>query len=228
MPLDTIHVLQDLKDLEGYLTTAQPVSGSLATAMEHHGCRDSPRDLRRDLMTMAAIIERMKTEVTAADGLGANLRSLSLSELAIRAKRLIVLTELDKLRALTTGTRDGQPRDLTCWRPFAGIEDLTLFIHCELDRITHGWLPYRTAADRSAFRSALRDAHAEMRSLGFGSDLARFLPAAADKLSNRAAIRAVCKRMSAALMLKIDVDPDVSLLTATFGQPTTGGAHGRG
>jgi len=231
MPLDTIPVLRDLKALERYLTTAQPLSGPQATGIEQHGGQESPPpnlDLRHDLMTMAAIIARVKTAVTTADGLGPTSGSLSLSELTIRAKRFIVLTELETLRALTTGTRDGQPRDPRCWTPFAGIEDLTLFVRGELNRITHGWLSYRTSAERSAYRSALGVAHAEMRTLGFGSDFARFLPGVANGLSNRPAIRDACTRMFAALMLKIDVDPDVSLLTATFAPPTTGGAHGRG
>jgi hypothetical protein len=59
----------------------------------------------------------------------------------------------------------------------------------------------------------LRDAHASMRALGLVSDLAGFLRNART-FTRRPVLQATCARMSAALMVRIDVDPDTPLVIA--------------
>lgn len=156
------------------------------------------------LESHSAITDRLQAHVVASDGLGGSSRLLPELELVLRAKRLIVLSEIETLRRLTERGRNQPPPS---WEPFAGIEDLSFYTQDTLRRITNGWITYRDSANvsRASYRNAMHDALAEMRTLGHLSELAAFLRLVAT-LPRRKAFRAACARISATLT---DVDPDI-------------------
>lgn len=215
MTFDSPSVLRDLQDLQRQL--AAPSTGRSPATTWGHRDRQVPiwakTDRPGDAIAMAAITARIKAQVAPADGLGDAFESLS--ELGLRAMRWIVLAELDALRKHAEWRRyskGGFPPP--CWDPFFGIEDLTIYVRYEVGQVTNKWTAYRDpGGDRAAYRAALREAHASMRALGLVSDLAGFLRTA-QTFSRRPVLQAKCARMSAALMVRIDVDPDTPLVVA--------------
>lgn len=197
MPVDSSAVLEDLCHM------------SRAAAVL---ARYPDVDVEREVTAMAVICARLKTHVVAADGLGTT--PLSLSELGLRAKRWIVLAELERMQKLTTiSHHERRIRSLPSWEPFCGIVDLTICVQDALNRITNEWTTYRNSVgvERATYRNALRDAHDEMRTLGYASELAQFLRRV-QRLRHQPGFRDACARMSATLTLSIDVDPDLPLL----------------
>lgn len=178
-------------------------------------------DAEHRVRAIALITARIKAQVVPADGLGAAPESLS--ELVLRAVRMIVLTELDTLREVifSRHLRAGRsPRkDRTravSWGGFWGIEDLTACVRHELHQITDLWSAYRSMAgsDRAAYRAALREAHALLHELGTASEFARFLRTSQTR-PNRPSLQATSARLEAALTIRIDVDPDRPLIITT-------------
>ena len=179
-------------------------------------------DAERHVRAMALITARIKAQVVPADGLGAAPEPLS--ELVLRAVRMIVLAELDTLREVVfvrRHLRDSRsPRKdrarAVSWGGFWGIEDLTAYVRDELHQITDLWIAYRSTAgsERAAYRTALREAQAFLHELGTASEFSRFLRTSQTR-TDRPALQATCARMSAALTLRIDVDPDRPLIITT-------------
>lgn len=167
-------------------------------------------DAERNVRAMAVTTARIREQVVPADGLGPALESLS--ELMLRAARMVVLTELDTLRGMPD---DATNRLTACslWAPFDNVDDLSRHVSAGLQQITNEWTLYRgvAASDREAYRAALRTAHASMRHLGAASTFAAFLRAARTR-SESPVLRMACARIHAALALRTEVDPDVPLL----------------
>jgi len=171
-------------------------------------------DAERHLRALAVSTDRIKAHVIPADDLGMVLGSLS--ELVLRAIRIAVLTELDALRDVVSGpSARGRSRALF-QGPFQSLDDLTGYVRDELQRIARRWLDFRgiEGVSRTAYRDALRMAHAAMRALGTDSDLASFLRHGVTR-SDWLALAEVCARMLAALTIPIDVEPDLPLLVTT-------------
>src|SRR4051794_7959104 len=160
---------------------------------------------------MAIATAQLKARVVSADDLGAALESLS--ELALRAARLVVFAELATLRALVDTLPEVAPPRRLSWGRFWGIDDLTVCVRAELDQITASWRALRSQADseRPAYRAALHAAHASMRALGTASEFARFLWEGRSR-TDWPPLQTTCDHMSIALTLRIDVEPDRPLL----------------
>jgi hypothetical protein len=168
-------------------------------------------DAERHVRAMAVTADHIKAQVVPADGLGLVLESLS--ELALRGVRMVVLAELDQLRDLAwTRSKRGRSRPMF-WGRFWGVEDLVVSVRTELDRVTNPWRACRDlpGSDRAAYRGALRAAHAAMRKLGDASELSGFLRDGQTR-NNWPALQSLCGRMRIALTIRLDVDPDLPLL----------------
>lgn len=205
----------------------QVLERQLADVPQHHealraawarcdlqGARHATAQAERHVRAMAATTGQLKAHVVPFDDLGDALESLS--ELALRAARRVVLAELDALRALVHTPPDVAPARRPSWGRFWGIEDLSVCVRAELDRIAAPWLALRGRAhsERSAYRAALHRAHGAMRQLGTASELARFLWEGRNR-GDWAPLQAVCARMSIALTCRIDVEPDRPLVVYT-------------
>lgn len=218
MTFDSLSILRHLQAMEHQLAEVPQHVRALRTACtggDRQAAQCAAAQAERHVRTMAITVEHLKAHVMLADGLGATLESLS--ELVLRAARLVVLAELDTLRELV---RD--PRPLS-WGRFWGIEDLTACVHAELGQITNQWRAHRGRArtERPAYRAALQAAHAAMCKLGTASEFAHFLWEG-HRRTDWPALRALCTRISAALTLRLDIDPDRPLVV--YRQPGTGRA----
>lgn len=163
---------------------------------------------------MAITTRQLKARVVPFDDLGDALESLS--ELALRSARQVVLAELDTLRALVHAQADVTPDRAPSWGRFWGIEDLSVCVRAELDRITAPWLAVRGEAHRArpAYRAALYRAHRAMRQLGTASEFARFLWEGRTR-RDWPALQAISLRISIAMTRRIDVEPDQPLVVYT-------------
>lgn len=214
MTSDSTIVVRYLQTLEHQIAEAAHHHDALraATARGHRDeAQQAGRQAERHLRAMAITTAHLRARVVTADGLGPALESLS--ELALRSARLVVLTELDTLGALVPESAEVAGREPVAWGCFHGIDDLTACVHAALDRITASWWAHRGCAqsDRRAYRAALHAAHAAMRQLGTASEFGRFLWEGRSR-SDWPSLQATCTRMSIALTHRIDVEPEQPLV----------------
>jgi hypothetical protein len=161
-----------------------------AIAAEHH------------VRSIIVTAERISARVVPADGLGSALGSLS--ELVLRAVRMVVRAELGTLFQLVSESQ-------------AEAAALMLSAHGELNEITDQWLRWRrtAATDRGAYRSALREASAALRALGTTSEFGRFLDHGLDRV-DQPLLQAATARTLAALTISINVEPDAPVLIVSW------------
>jgi hypothetical protein len=207
-------VVRQLQTLERQLAEVPRHHEALRTAWARHdppAARRATVRAEHHVRALAITTAELKVRVVPFDDLGDALESLS--ELALRAARRVVLAELDTLRALVQTRPEGAAARPPSWGRFWGIADLTVCVRAELDRITAPWLALRgrAHADRPAYRAALHGAHGALRGLGTASEFARFLW---DGRSRRdwPPLQAVCMRLSIAITRRIDVEPDQPLV----------------
>lgn len=217
MTFDSLPILRYLQELEHQLTEARRHDQALrmaCTGGDRQAAQHTAAQAEHHVRAMAITAEHLKAHVVSVDGLGAGLESLS--ELALRAARVVVLVELYTLREMV---RDHRPSRSLSWGRFWGIDDLTVCVRAELDQIADRWRAHRGRArtERRVYRAALQAAHAAMRKLGTASEFARFLWEGRSR-SDWPALQALCTRISAALTLRIDIEPDRPLFIF-YGQP---------
>ena len=137
----------------------------------------------------------------------------SLSELALRAVRVVVLAELPVLRAVLTEPAVGGRSRPPLPEPFRTVDDLLASLRDELNLITDHWRAYRgtQGVERAAYRSALRVAHAQTRDLGTASMAVCFLRACLC-CEGWPELEDASGRILAARAIRIDIDPDLPLL----------------
>lgn len=213
MTFDSFYVLAQLQDLERHLAATPRQIESLRIAYLRE---DRPEilcnlvDSERLLSALAATTVRLHARIIATDGLGASLEFLP--ELALRAVRMVLLTELAALRDVvgSPASRRGQAQSRGRFRT---VHDLMAFVHEELDRITRMWSGRRDRpwVDRRAFRAALCAAARAMQQLGRVPDLADFLREGILR-DDWPELAAICTRIRAALDISIAVQPDRPLL----------------
>jgi hypothetical protein len=214
MTFDSPTVVRQLQTLERQLAEVASHREALRAAWargDRQGARHATALAERHVRAMAITTAQLKARVVSADDLGVALESLS--ELALRAARLVVLTELGTLRALVHTLPAVAPVRPLSWGRFWGIDDLTACVRAELDQITASWRALRGQADseRPAYRAALHAAHGSMRALGTASEFARFLWEGRSR-TDWPPMLAAAARMSIAMTLRIDVEPDRPLL----------------
>ena len=207
-------VVRHLQILERQLAEAPRRHEALRVARarcDPQGALRATMRAEHHVRAMAITTRELKARVVPFDDLGDALESLS--ELALRAVRRVVLAELDTLRALVHAQADLTPDRAPSWGRFWGIEDLSVCVRAELDRITAPWLALRGRAysERPAYRAALHGAHGALRRLGTASEFARFLWEGRSR-RDWPRWQAACVPMSIAITRRIDVEPDQPLV----------------
>ncbi len=217
MTFNSSIVVRQLQALEHQLAEVPRHHEALRTAWarrDPQAARRATAEAEHHVRAMAITTEQLKAHVVPFDDLGDTLESLS--ELALRAARRVVLAELDALRALVRTLPEVAPARPPSWGRFWGIEDLAVCVRAELDQIVAPWLALRGLAhsERPAYRAALYRAHGAMRQLGTASEFARFLWEGRRR-SDWPPLQEGCARMSIALTFRIDVEPDRPLVVCT-------------
>jgi hypothetical protein len=215
MTFDSISVIERLQDLERQIAGTPRYVDSLQRAFAQGDRADILYNLvhsERHLRAMATTTACIRDQVIEMDGLGGMVGSLA--ELVLRAVRMVLLSELEALSDLMRGAvRRGRSTRLFGGR-FPTVDDLASFVRAELDRITRMWNRDRPWIDRGAFRAALRDAAQAIRHLGEVPELSCFLRDGAVRGDCPALLRA-CRRLRAALDIRIAAEPDQPLLIHT-------------
>lgn len=214
MTFDSSALISDLCQLEQQIAKT-PRHVDACFAMSNNGnqamlhCAHLEADVH--LRALVATTHRIKGQVVPQDGLGRALGSIS--ELVLRGQRRIVLTELDALRDLASGTCAHDRMKSLALGPFEQFEDWLSYVAHEVNGFSQWWIDYRehSAKEREAYRVALRNAHAAMRKLAETSKATPFLRDAV-AATDWPALQAPCSRISVALSIQIDVDPDQPLL----------------
>jgi hypothetical protein len=220
MTLNSPFLIQRLQELQQNIAGAPRCVESLREALDRQelGAVFRARmDAERHLRDLEMLAGHIKAQVVPADDLGEALESLS--ELALRAVRMVLLAELNTLRKVVSEpSARGRSRALF-QGPFRSVDDLASSLGDKLLRVTDQWRAYRVqGVERETYRAALRAAHASMRELGTGSEVARFLREGVTR-TDWIELRDVCARMLAALMIRIDIDPDLPLLVRCSPSP---------
>jgi hypothetical protein len=167
-------------------------------------------DADHHVSAMAATVSDIKALVVPHDGLGAVVESIS--ELALRAQRTIVFAEIDALRDLAAEPSTRSRLTALAFSPFEQLEDWISYVGHEVNGIAQWWIDYRAAPrKRAEYRAALRKAHAAMRCLGERSKATPFLLDAVVR-TDWPALSAPCSRISVALTIAIDIDPDMPVV----------------
>jgi len=207
-----IQQLQKLQQQTEDVTRCRESMQDACHRQDHGAFLSASIDAERHVCMMAVTTGYIKAQVVPADHLGDALESLS--ELVLRAVRMVLLAELGALRDVLSGPSARSRSHALFQGPFRSIDDLTSSMRDELVRITEQWGADRgmQRLERATYRDALRTAHAAMRELGASED-ARFLRGGLTR-TDWPALHGVCARMLAALAIRIDVDPDLPLITS--------------
>ena len=214
MHCNTSALIQQLQQLEQQLADVPRYRDALQKALEepYLGTVLCARmQAEHHLFAMEVTTGQLRLQVVPADGLGDELDSLS--ELALRAVRMVVISELRVLRAVLTepavGGRSRPPLPV----PFRTVDDVLASVRDELDQITDHWRAYRGAqgVERAAYRSALRVSHARTRDLGTASMAVLFLRACLC-CEGWPELQDAAGRILAVRAIRIDIDPDLPLL----------------
>ena len=138
-----------------------------------------------------------------------------MSELVLRAQRRIVLAELDTLRDIAAEPSTRSRWTALAFSPFERLEDWIGYVGHDVNGSAQGWIDYRGyASERAAYRAALREAHARMRRLAERSKATPFLLDAVVR-TDWPALQVPCSRISVALTIPLDVDPDMAVVVIT-------------
>jgi hypothetical protein len=217
MRFESLSVLEMLRDLERQVGEYHRHAAQVAVALSGAHlplAREATDALRRVLDTIVQMTTNLQACVVPADGLGETMESLP--ELAIRARRMVIIAQADRLRDVLRGpVADGRARGWLSGR-FRHIDHVSDFFTNEFYRINCLWMQYRRDDQRAAtmaiadrvtlYRTALRVAQQAMQDLGTEPALAHFL-----KQGTAAGlwpeVQAACVQIAAALAIQIDIEP---------------------
>lgn len=186
---DAYVVAEMLYRLEQQSAVLRPNAVEIAATLnretndEYPAVREASAELTRALDAFVATKETLEGHVVAHDGIGE--LGESLGELVLRARSMVVLAQLDRLRdALAEPVAQARSRG---WflGPRESIGEIGAFVREQLDKIHAMWTPYRprqpqlrgmTDAERSTFyRMMVGIAQRALRELWREPELVRFL-----------------------------------------------------
>jgi hypothetical protein len=212
MTLHTIPIIRNLHNLQDQIAATPGYANALRAALdlprEHLTAIGESLEADRHMRALALTAARITSQIQGADHLDG--APASLSELVLRATRLVLIVELAALDEVVRGA--DPPPPLPFPAPPWTIDDLIGALRADLDDVTQGWRAER--ADRARYRHALRVAHAAMRRMDVESQAVRQLREGASRL-DWPELQDVCVRMLAVLRVRIDVDPDAPILVRT-------------
>jgi hypothetical protein len=224
MTFSSSSLVRHLQDLARQITAAAQHVEALHSAFRGQNVAHAfatHLEADRHVCAMAATVGHIKAQVVPDDGLGAVVESIS--ELVLRAQRKIVLAELDTLRDIASEPSTGNRATALAFSPFERLEDWIGYVGHGVNGSTQGWSDYRGQADkRAAYRAALRDAHVGMRRLAERSKATPFLLDAVVR-SDWPALQSPCTRISVALTIPIEVEPDMPLVVIASRPPVVAG-----
>ena len=218
MRFDPRNVVELLLRLEQQGMAFRPLTAEVAAALNKGDFQlalEISGRLHSVLESIVATKALIREHVMEADGLGEPGESLG--ELAIRARTMVILMELGRLR---DALRDEPSRArITGWFAgrFQGIDDVVAFFRDGLDRINRIWRPYRqdqpllsgmSCADRvTMYLTTIRIAQRALRELGDEPDLAQIFERGVTA-SDSPEVQIACKRIVTVLGIQVDVEPD--------------------
>jgi hypothetical protein len=207
-------LVRHLRDLEQQIASAPQLAQALQAATPPLWAASGVATYvaaKRLVETMAVTTGHISAQVVPGDQLGVEIESLS--ELVLRASRMVVLAELAALGEVVSEPCARDRRGGLLLGRFELVEDWICYVARAVNGIAQGWLCYRGArgAERAAYRAALRTAHEAMRWLGEASDAAPFLRQAVAHTS-WPALQEVSSRILIALTVQINVEPDEPIL----------------
>jgi hypothetical protein len=213
MTFSSPSLIQHLQELAQQITAASQLTEALSAAFRGNRIADAfatRQQVDHHVCAMAATVGHLKAQVVPGDGLGAALESIS--ELVLRTQRRIVLDELDALAEIACEPSTRSRLTALAFSPFVQFEDWISYVGHEVNGCAQAWIDYRGHADeRTAYRAALRKAHAAMRCLAERSKATPFLLDAAVR-TDWPALQAPCSRISVALTMPIAVEPDMPVI----------------
>jgi hypothetical protein len=218
--LDPRTVVELLQRLERQHAEHRPHLADVAMAInksDYEQAAAATGNLHSVLESIIVTRARLREYVISVDSLG---EPASLIELAIRARRVVITMQADRLRDAFSGS--GVVPRTRGWfvGKFRKIDEVIVFLG-ELTKSTCSWERYREGqpllagmkeADRSMmYRTTVRIAQRTMHELGSDPDLLHFLRCgieATDWLDAYAG----CKQIATALAGEIDVESDTSVV----------------
>jgi hypothetical protein len=220
MRLDPRTVVELLQRLERQHAEHRPHLADVTMAInksDYEQAAESTGNLHSVLESIIVTRARLREYVVSVDSLG---EPGSLIELAIRARRVVITMQADRLRdAFSHSEAVARARGWFVGR-FRKIDEVITFLD-ELTKSACPWERYREGqplpvgmkdADRTVmYRTTVRIAQRTMRELGTDPDLLHFLRsgiAATDWLDAHAG----CKQIASALAGEIDVESDVGVV----------------
>jgi hypothetical protein len=206
-------VLETLHIVEQQFAALRARSTEVMEAL-HGGDYDPLRrpaaELHQLLDATLATLADLKAHVVPGDGGGTTLESPS--ELLLRARRMVIIAALGRLR---DALRDPAARaGAASWfvGRFQSIDELTTFLYDELHQISLLWTRYRKDAPqaramvdaerRPLYCSALRMGRRALRDLGTQADVARVLHEGM-AATGWPDVRAACMYIAAAFAIQI-------------------------
>jgi hypothetical protein len=222
MRLESYLVVELLQRLEQQGGALRRHAVEITTALgrdEYPAAFESSAEVHRVLDKFLSTTKVLTGHIIAHDGMGA--LGDAFSELTLRARALVMVTEFGLLR---DALRSPAARAHTCdWfvAPYSGIDELTAFVRERLTSIHAIWKPYREGqpqppgmsdTDRaSIYRTVVRVAQRALCELPEEPVLARFLERGIEA-TDLTEVQLSCRQIVAVLSLELPPGPGRQLL----------------
>jgi hypothetical protein len=206
--------------------------GHLALALE------AATRQRNSLAYVEAMYKRLHANVVPADGLGLYVGSAS--ELILRARQLVISTQLERLRALEGEL--GAAERMRGWfvGEFGGFEDVDRFLRAAFRNSNDLWMRFREdhvdperrqqTARRELYRAGVRAAQCALREVRHHADLAHLLRSGL-AASDWPAVLTACTEVVVAISVCIEIEGGSPIAPAPRAQTPeatpVGEAHAR-
>lgn len=209
-------VVETLQGLQRQLAVHRDPLAQVATALSagHFGpALKAAEKLRDALAVVVSQYQRLHANVVPVDDMGSEVESVG--ELALRARRMVIVDRLGYLRDLLREPTAGERAQPWFVGNFESIDDVSVFFADELARINRIWTPYRQNHENTAgmsstdritmYRASVRVAQRALRDLRKHPDLAYLLQSGLDAVDWPEVLTAVSE-IVVALAVQIDVE----------------------
>jgi hypothetical protein len=176
--------------------------------------REATDALRGVLDKIVATTTPLQRCIVPADGLGATVESLT--ELVVRARRMVTIAQVDVLRDVIRGSNAAERAQGWFIGRFRHVDHLADYFTNEFYRIHSMWTQYRQDDRRAAsmsdedrltlYRTALRVAQRAMHDLPREPSLAHLLEKGT-AAHHWPQVQAACTQISIALTIQINMEP---------------------
>lgn len=209
MKFESVGVLNMLRDLEQQVKIYRCHTARVASTLDEGqfaAVREATDALRGVLDVILDMTSTLQACIIPLDGLGDTVESLA--ELAIRARRMVVVAQTDMLRDVLRGPVAAERTRGWFLGRFRHVDHVADFFASEFYQINNIWLQYRRDDRRAArmesedriilYKTALRVADQAVRNLGNDPALAQFLKKGA-AAENWPEVKSACMEIAVAL-----------------------------